>query len=633
MCGICGYVNFDASRRASEDIVRSMTKTLIHRGPDDAGLFARGPAALGHRRLSIIDLDSGHQPIANESGSLTIVQNGEIYNYKDLEHELKSKGHHFRTRSDTEVILHAYEEYGDDCLEKLDGMFSFAIWDQASRRLFCARDRFGKKPFYYGVFDNQFIFGSEPKAILEHPSARRCVDLQAAARYFAYDYVPSPDTIYKNIKRLEAGHFCIVERSTVRIRQYWDVRFDIRDSWTSDVAGCTERLRRLFREATRKRLVSDVPLGVFLSGGIDSSSVVAMMSGYLESRRIRTFSIGFNETRYDESPSARSVADLYSTDHRQKILDPGQMLEVLPDILDVLDEPFADSSIIPTYLVSRFTREFVKVALGGDGGDEFFMGYPSFAAHALAGPIDRFPWFARRALARSTEFFSGGSDSMSAWFRLRRFLRGLQYSGALRHQCWIGNFSPAELEELFAPVAGSISLRPEDVYERSIFHAEKARGLDTLDRISYLYIKTYMADDILTKVDRASMANGLEVRSPFLDAEFSGFAATIPHDLKLKGRSGKFILRKAFEGSLPDQVIRKEKHGFAVPVGEWFRNELKETLLGTFKKEKIDAEGLLNYGYIDAIIREHLSGKRDHGRQIWSLFIFEMWYNRWIKKT
>jgi len=630
MCGICGYFYLDGSRPASKAVVAAMAASLSHRGPDADGLFVKGPVALGHRRLSIIDLETGDQPMFNEAGSVAVVQNGEIYNFQDLRHDLERKGHTFSTRSDTEVILHAYEEYGESCVEKLDGMFGFVLWDMTARKLFLARDRYGKKPLYYSAVDGQFIFGSEPKALFRHPAVRRTIDKSALSEYLAYDYVPSPGTIFKDIYRLEAGTALSVSRSGIRKRKYWDPSFDIQSGWSRDLTGCAERLTRLFREATRKRLISDVPLGVFLSGGIDSSAVVASMAALRPSREIKTFSIGFDESSYDESSSARAVADHFATEHHQKTLHPKLMLEVLPEIVDILDEPFADSSIIPTYLVSRYTRDFVKVALGGDGGDELFMGYPSFVAHTLAVYIDRFPSSAKKLLMYIAPLLNGSSDQLSVRFRLQRFLKGLPFDGALRHQAWIGTFAPAQQEALLSPIKRSISLDPADVYSSSVKHIERVRHLNVFDQIIYLYMKTYMTDDILAKVDRASMASGLEVRAPFLDTEFSSFANTIPHTLKLKGLSGKFILKQALRGTVPDGVLKKKKHGFAVPVSRWFRNELKDSLIRTLDKRKIEREGLFNADFIDLIVKEHISGRKDHGREIWSLFIFELWYNKWV---
>jgi len=630
MCGICGYVHLDTTRRASEDIVKAMTATLAHRGPDDSGLYVKDSVGLGHRRLSIIDLTTGHQPMKNEDGSLIIVYNGEIYNYRGLKEELESRGHAFASRSDTETILHAYEEYGERCVEKLDGMFSFALWDHRTRTLFLARDRFGKKPLYYCLFKNQFIFGSELKALLEHPDVPRVIDMESVSKYLAYDYVPSPRTIFKDIRRVEAGHTLTVSPSGLRTRKYWDVSFDIKDEWKDAVPECSEELRLILRESTRKRLISDVPLGVFLSGGIDSSAVVAMMAEFLEPKEIRTFSIGFEEAPFDESHSARLVADFFSTDHHQEVLNARRMLDVLPEVVGFLDEPFADSSIIPTYLISRYTRGFVKVALGGDGGDELFMGYPSFAAHVMMLSFDNVLPQLWSSLSTMPFVMSGSSDQRSSRFRFQRFLKGLRYQDAVRHQVWIGTFSPAEQEKLLSSERGTVSFDPRVIYSDSLRFMQEVRHLHPLDRIAYLYMKTYMTDDILTKVDRASMANGLEVRAPFLDAEFSRFVNTIPHSLKIKGFSGKFILKQALAGILPDEVLRKKKHGFAVPISHWLRGGLKELLLETFQKGKIERQGIFSFDRVDQLIKEHLSGKKDNGREIWSLFIFELWYNKLV---
>jgi asparagine synthase (glutamine-hydrolysing) len=628
MCGICGYLCFDGTSRPSESVLKAMMDTLVLRGPDDHGAYLKESVALGHRRLSIIDLKTGRQPMSTEDGSLTIVYNGEVYNFPELKSDLVKKGRRFRTDSDTEVVLRCYEEYGEDCVKHFNGMFSLAIWDARDKKLFLARDRFGKKPLYYAVFDRQFIFASELKAVLKHPSARRRIDPVAVSKYLAYEYVPSPHSIFKDIKKLEPGFRMRVKNGVVDTQRYWDLKFDIDRHF--DPAEGKGRLLTLLKESVRKRLVSDVPLGVFLSGGIDSSAVVAMMAELMDPKSIKTFSIGFKERSFDESADARAVASHFGTDHREQILDPRVMLDVFPNICDILDEPFADSSIIPTYLVSAFTRKHVTVALGGDGGDELFLGYPSFIAHRLDSITGFIPARLKRAsLKLAMKCIPASNEYMSLNFKARRFLRGLDFDESMRHQAWIGSITPAEQKRLFAENSGGCGNAA--VYDGTVSFFNNAKGLDPLDRASYIYIKTYMTDDILTKVDRASMANSLEVRAPFLDNDLARFAATVPAAFKMRGFSTKWILKTALEGRLPRSILNKKKQGFAVPVAQWLKEDLRPMLLGAFEKGKIEREGIFDHRSVNALINEFLANKSDTRKEIWTLFMFEMWYDKWCR--
>jgi asparagine synthase (glutamine-hydrolysing) len=627
MCGICGYLHFDKSKKPSETILRSMMSTLAKRGPDDEGTYIKDNVALGHRRLSIIDLETGRQPITNEDGSLIIIYNGEVYNFPELKSCLEKKGHLFKTHSDTEVVVHAYEEYGEDCLKYFNGMFSLAVWDAKKQLLFLARDRFGKKPLYYAVFDSQFIFGSELKALLKHPSVKREIDKSALSKYLAYEYVPSPYSIFKNIYKLEAGSKLVLKDAGYKTSRWWKMDFD--KAGPFDLKAAEEELLGRLKESVRKRLISDVPLGVFLSGGIDSSAVVSMMAALMDPGDIKTFSVGFREEAFDESDDARRVAEYFGTDHRQEILRPDAMLEVLPEILGILDEPFADSSIIPTYIISRFTRQFVKVALGGDGGDELFSGYPSFRAHRLERVLSFLPGAAKRLPLKVLASMSPVSyDSPGIGLKAKRFLRGLDFPPNARHQAWIGTFTPYEQRSLFLPER----LQESDlagVYGPTEKFFEEAASLEPMDKVMYIYLKTYMSDDILAKVDRASMANSLEVRAPFLDTDFAAFAANIPASYKLKGRVSKWILKDALKNKLPGQTLRKGKQGFAVPVAKWLRGDLRALLEKAFDKRKIEKEGIFDYNYIKALLDDFLLGRRDLRKEIWALFMFECWYDRW----
>lgn len=628
MCGICGYIHFDRSRQPSEAILKSMMSTLARRGPDDEGLYIRGNVALGHRRLSIIDLRTGHQPITNEDGSVTIVCNGEVYNFPELKKALEKKGHLFKTHSDTEVIVHAYEEYGEDCLKYFNGMFSLAIWDAKRQSLFLARDRFGKKPLYYAVFDNQFIFASELKALLKHPSVKREIDMGALSKYLAYEYVPSPYSIFKKIYKLEAGYKLVLKGADYKTGRWWNMDFGREGAF--DLEDAEKELLGRLEESVKKRLISDVPLGVFLSGGIDSSAIVSMMAGVMDPKDIKTFSVAFREKAFDESEDAQRVADYFGTDHREEVLMPDAMLEIFPAILDLLDEPFADSSIIPTYIVSRFTRRFVKVALGGDGGDELFSGYPSFRAHRLERNLRFLPGILKRLPLEAIAAVSPVSYERSGvGLKARRFLRGLDFPPNARHQAWIGTFTPDEQRSLFlrnGPAQSCLG----GVYGPTEKSFDEAASLEPMDRVMYIYLKTYMSDDILAKVDRASMANSLEVRAPFLDIDFASFAANIPASYKLRGRVSKWILKDALKGRLPESTLRKGKRGFAVPVAKWLKEDLRGLLESAFEKRKIEKEGIFDYNYIKALLDGFLLGRRDLRKEIWALFMFENWYDRWM---
>ncbi len=629
MCGICGYIHFDRTKAVREEVVEAMADTLVHRGPDDSGTFVKGNVGLGHRRLSIIDLTTGHQPMFNEDGSVAIVYNGEIYNFRELKDRLEERGHTFSTHSDTEVIVHAYEEYGEECLEKFNGMFAFCIWDGRRDRLFLARDRFGKKPLYYGTFNNQFMFASEVKALLKHPDVIREIDMVSVSKYLAYDYVPVPRSIFKNIFKVKPGHWLTVESGRIRTGAYWDLTFTHVREFDPRAAG--ETLVRLLKKAVEARLVSDVPLGVFLSGGIDSSCVVAMMAELMDPKDIKTFSIGFREGGYDESSSARLVASRFNTDHHEQIVRPGAMLEVLPRVVDALDEPHADSSIIPTYIVSNFTRRYVTVALGGDGGDELFAGYNSFLAHLLSLYYEALP----RALRSFCRAFSSRilpvpAEPTNFLFRMRRFLKDADMPKAVRHQLWLSSFPPELQARVFAD-PGKVKREAFELYSEAREYFATVEGEDPLDRVTYLLVKTYMTDDILTKVDRASMANSLEVRAPFLDRDFAEFAASIPSRFKVRHFTKKWILKEAFKDRLPREILHKPKHGFAVPIGMWLKDDLKGMVLDAFRKDKIEREGIFDSRVISEMVARFLSNKGYTEREIWPLFMFELWYNKWMK--
>ncbi len=631
MCGITGIV--DQTGPVQPEILKRITDTLRARGPDDESYYLPTPKAggtavgFGFRRLSIIDLGGGRQPMCNEDGSLWIVCNGEIYNHAELRQELEAKGHSFRTRSDVEVLLHLYEERGTDCVKKANGMFALAIWDAREETLFLARDRLGKKPLYYRETGGGLIFGSEVKALLAHPDCPREIDDRNLSKYLAYEYVPSPHCIFKGVHKLPAGHWLTWHGGRTRAQRYWDFHFSHQadERTESEIA---HELRDRLKESVRRRLVSDVPLGVFLSGGLDSSSVVAMMSELMPPSQIKTFAIGFEEKSFDESAYARRVADYFGTDHRQQILQSKTLMDVLPEVASFLDEPLADASVIPTYLLSKFTRQHVTVALGGDGGDELFAGYPTFQAHRMANYYKVPRALHERMIRPLAERLPVSTDNMSFDFKVKRFLRGMGSRPEVRDQIWLGAFTPHEQRALLQDGAAQI-----DDYE-DVAEAEKSCDTsNSMERLIYLYCKFYLQDCILTKVDRASMACSLEARAPFLDYTFVEFVSLIPFRLKLRGLTSKYILKKAMRDKLAPEILRRPKKGFGIPVGQWFRHDLRSLLLDALSESRIRRQGIFQPREITRLVDEHLRGIKDHRKQLWTLFMFQLWHEHFGAPT
>ncbi len=628
MCGIAGFIAEDPSHFGDPtSILRAMTDALRHRGPDDEGYYVKGPAALGHRRLRIIDLETGGQPMTNEDGTLVLIFNGEIYNFRELRPELEAKGHRFRTHSDTEVILHAYEEYGESCLQRFNGMFALALWDARRKRLFAARDRMGKKPFHYAVRDGCLIFGSEIKALLKHPLVRPEMSPHTLGRYMAFGYLPAPDTIYHDVFKLPPGHRLIFENGLCDVRPYWQIEFD-----RLPLAGRSEtelqgRFLDLFRDAVRLRLVSDVPLGVFLSGGIDSSAVVAMMCELMPPGQVKTFNIAFRESKYDESRYARLVARHFGTDHHESVLDERLMLERLPALIAHMDEPFSDPSISPTGLVSEFARTKVTVALGGDGGDELFAGYSTFHLDRLAAWYALLPRFVRRKIVEKSVAAAG---ALTGHPRARN---GARYVGDAadapapwRVMMWSDAIvKPALMQALLAVPCGDACL-PDALYADTANLYQCGPKRSRLARVQFQYQHQYLPDDILTKVDRASMMHSLEVRAPFLDSRIVDFANSLPDRMKLRGSSGKEFLKRALRDKLPHEILRRPKMGFGIPMDEWLRGGLREPFERTCSPEALRAQGLFNPEPIRRLWAEHQSGQRNHGGLLWSFLAFQLWW-------
>jgi asparagine synthase (glutamine-hydrolysing) len=605
-----------------------MSRVLGHRGPDDEGSYVHqygdGVAvALGFRRLSIIDLESGNQPIANETGSVQLVFNGEIYNFRELRRELEAGGHQFSTNADTEVIVHLYEDVGARCVERLNGMFAFALWDESRRELILARDRFGKKPLYYAQLETSLLFGSELKSLLQHPRCPRELDFDSLAGYLALEYVPTPRSIFAGVRKLPGGHLLRWREGRSSIEAYWDLEFHD-EAVTETADEYVEQFRVHFREAVRRRLISDVPLGAFLSGGIDSSSVVAMMAEALPSGAVKTFTIGFGERSFDESEHARRVAAHFGTEHHEDVFTPGVMLDLLPTLVEILDEPFADASILPTYLLSRFTREHVTVALGGDGSDELLAGYPTFTADRVSN-VYRMPHSLHdRVILPLADRLPVSTSNFSVDFKLKRFLRGAVLPGVMRHPVWLGSFTPAEQVALLGRrTTGSL-----DQWQ-SAFDAAPTET--RLERLIYAYAKTYLQDDILVKVDRASMACSLEVRAPFLDVELVEFLGRVPVGLKLRRFDTKHLLKRAMADVLPPGITARRKKGFGIPIAEWFKRELRDALEDELSERRLRDQGIFEPSEVRRLLSEHMAGRRDHRKQLWTLFVFQLWHRRWVE--
>ncbi|HZS10442.1 MAG TPA: asparagine synthase (glutamine-hydrolyzing) [Blastocatellia bacterium] len=625
MCGIVGFINTERERTADERLARAMAAAIIHRGPDDEGFYSSRNVALGMRRLSIIDLAGGHQPIPNEDGSVWVVFNGEIYNFRELREKLVARGHQLKTSSDTEVIVHLYEDYGDELVRHLNGMFAFALWDERRERLLVARDRMGEKPLYWTLTDSAFIFASELKALLTHPTVERKLNLSALRKYLFYECVPSPHAIIEGVRKLAPAHRLIFERGTVREERYWKLDYDVEKTRISE-AEAIDEVRGRLREAVQLRLIADVPLGVLLSGGVDSSSVAAL-ARESAAGRVKTFSIAFDEKSFDESNYARAVAEHLGTEHFEHRFTEREMLELVPEIPRLLDEPLGDSSLIPTYLVSRFTREHVTVALGGDGGDELFAGYPTYVAHRMAGYYRSLPQFVRHHVIEPVvASLPVSTDNLSFDFKAKRFVRGAALLDGTRHQSWMGSFDEAQQRLLLNPEI--LSAFPDEEVFSEVRAYDYRNGLDIVERMMTFDAQQYLSEGVLVKVDRASMAASLETRAPFLDHTFIEFLTRLPVSFKLRGFTTKYILKQAMRDKLPAQVIDRPKKGFGMPVAEWVKGELRPLVREMFSPDRLKRHDLFNLKYVERMLSEHESGIADNRKLIWTLLMFEMWAER-----
>ncbi|MFH0962846.1 MAG: asparagine synthase (glutamine-hydrolyzing) [Planctomycetota bacterium] len=630
MCGICGIYSLSGRSEIEARVLEEMTAKLTHRGPDDAGMMLAPGAGLGIRRLKVIDLETGHQPIENETGTLATVYNGEVYNYRELRVELEARGHRFRTRTDTEVILHLYEERGPDALDSLNGMFAIAIYDRERRALFLARDRMGIKPLYYGVFGDLLLFGSEPKSILCHPRARGVeIRPEALAEYLANEFIAAPRTIFRDLSKLEAGHYLIAQDGRIETRRYWERR-GAQDTEARSPVEAERRLEELLLDSVRRRLIADVPVGVFLSGGIDSSTIAALACR-VHNGPVRTFSVGFEDPSFDESPYAKLAADSLGTDHYHTVMTARHLQDALHDVVGLLDEPLGDASIIPTYLLSKFTREHVTVALAGDGGDELFAGYPTYIAHRIAKGYRALPELIRtRVFARAVRALPVSKRNFSLDFMAKRFLAGVELPPVERHMTWMGSFTPGEIRALLRPdFAGDCAVA--GVYQAAEEEARLASTGTPLEMAQRIDLRMYLEEDILVKTDRASMANSLEVRVPYLDHRIVEFALGLPMRWKLHGVTTKWILKRIAQRYLPARIVHRPKKGFGIPVARWLDGDLKSWAAELLSETRLARQGIFDPAAVTKLLADHHANRRDNRKGLWTILIFQLWYSRFME--
>jgi asparagine synthase (glutamine-hydrolysing) len=622
MCGIAGFVDlWGAATAERARLLGNMCQIIRHRGPDDQGVLVKPGVALGMRRLSIIDLAGGNQPISGEDGSVTIVFNGEIYNFLELKKQLQDCGHVFKTHSDTEAIVHAYEEFGSSCVDHLRGMFAFAIWDDRKQRLFIARDRVGKKPLYYTVTrDGTLVFGSELKALLEHPGVERDLDQEALDAYLTLGYVPDPLSIFRQIQKLPPGHYLTFAERAIRVEEYWD--FDFTRTEVRKEEDYLEELRALLDESVRLRLISDVPLGAFLSGGIDSSTVVGLMARHM-GQPVKTFSIGFHEDSYNELEYARLTAKKFGTDHHEFFVTP-EICDIVDELVWHFDEPFADSSAIPTYMVSKLAREHVTVILSGDGGDELFAGYTRYVVDQGRSAFSYVPSLVRKGVMQPL------SSRLPHGTLGRNFIHNVSLDPIDRYLDSVSVFTRLNKESLYTSDLRT-QLRDGDWVTRC-FHrlAEQVDTGDPVDRLLYLDSKTYLPGDIMTKVDRMSMAVSLEARAPLLDHKLIDFVTRIPASMKLAGSETKHILKRAVSDLVPHEILNRPKQGFGVPVQEWINQQLRQRMREVLTDSRTRQRGFINPSYLEVLLDEHERGRRDHSTGLWALLMLELWQRQFV---
>ena len=621
MCGIAGFVG-----KGSRETLEKMTNALLYRGPDGSGFYfneAQG-VGLGHRRLAIIDIAGGGQPIFNEDRTVSIIFNGEIYNFQELRERLKLR-HKFASNTDTEVIAHLYEEEGEKLFEKLNGMFAIALYDERNKKLVLSRDRIGKKPLYWGIFEGTLIFGSELKALMQHSLFKKEIDLESLGKYLSYEYVPTPRSIWKNVYKLEPATYLVWQNGKLSKGKFWNPNFKPQDI---SFSGAVARLDRHLNESVRQRMISDVPLGIFLSGGIDSAAV-AYYAQKNSPQPVKTFSISFLEKSFDESFYARSAAKFLGTEHFEQQFSIKDLLNLMPEVFGLLDEPLADASILPTFLLSRFAREKVTVSLGGDGGDELFAGYPTFQAEKLAYFYQRLPLFLRKLfLEKIIDNLPADESNFSLDFQLKKFIQGFDVGAKYRHQRWLGSLGKIEQAQLLNKKVWN-DLKSQNLYDEIDRYSGEASAAEAGNILLFTYLRTYLMDEVLVKADRASMFNSLEVRSPFLDYRLVDFVNGLPYNFKLRGFTSKYILKKLMKGKLPPAIINRPKKGFGVPLAAWLKNELRPFCEEVLSAENINKSGLFNADFVEQLKQEHFAGKHDNRKQLWTLMVFQMWQNNW----
>lgn len=625
MCGIVAIADRDPSAPVPLEDVQRMVRTLVHRGPDEEGSVVRPGAGLAMRRLSIVDLAGGQQPFSNETDDVFAVGNGEIYNFAEVRAQLEARGHRFRSHSDIEVVVHAYEEYGQDCFTYLKGMFALAVWDERTRTLIAARDRAGEKPLYYADTPHGLRLASEVKALLVRPEISRELDFEALDQYLTYEYVIAPRTMLRGVCKLPAGHLLVYREGALETRRYWDVADVPVRSWREEDA--VEALRAALARAVDSQMMADVPLGVFLSGGIDSSAIVAYMAGAATRRNVTvsSFSLGFDDGSYNELPYARQVAGQFGTQHHEDLVTP-DVVSLFDQLVTHLDEPFADVSIFPTYLVSRLARQHVKVVLGGDGGDELFGGYDAYAAQHVARGIARVvPTVAWRLAEQAASVVRPREQKKGLINKAKRFIEGMAAGDpSLAHYRWITFLDGRARRRLYTP-------RLLDAATSGDVHREVREALgayaanDPVNRLLYADLKVYLADDILVKVDRMSMATSLETRAPFLDTDLMELAFSMPGDLKVRGGERKYILKRALAGVLPETILHRRKEGFSVPMKQWLRRDLQPLMRGLLAPERIGRRGLVDPAEVTRMMDAHVAGRANYAHQLFALMVFERW--------
>lgn len=626
MCGIAGIVYADRNRKVDRLLLCSMCKTIKHRGPDDEGYYIKTGIGLGMCRLSIIDLHTGHQPINNEDESVTVVLNGEIYNFHDLRRELQGQGHLFKTKSDTEVIVHLYEEYEDNCVEKLRGMFAFALWDSNREKLLLARDRLGVKPLYYCIDNDRLLFGSEIKAILQDPMVPRRVSIDAIDQMLTYGYFAPPKTCFEGICELPQASTLTYIDGRALVTRYWDLVFEATDNYDEE-AEC-DQLISLLRESIRLRMISDVSLGALLSGGIDSALVVALMSK-MSAGPVKTFTIGFDDPTFSELPYARKVAHQYGTEHHEFVVRP-DVIEILPTLIRHHDAPFYDSSAIPTYYICKMASEHVKVVLSGDGGDELFAGYNIYLADKVADYYQKVPhWVHKFVIEPLTRLLPESTGYINKGRVLREFVRASRLNSQERYRRWTSKVKEETRFHLYKSPHLATKLRSANNDHLSdLFN--RLPNVSTLNRMLYVSINSALPNDILLKVDRMSMASSLEVRSPFLDHYLHEFAATLPDSTKLNGWTSKYLLKRVAAELLPGELLKRPKHGFSIPLDRWLRDELSDFVREILLDPVTRSRGLFNQTMVEKIVDNHLTGRFGYGREIWMLLTIELWQRMYI---